>query len=286
MKLAVIGANGQLGTDLSEVFSSEHEVVALNHTDIEITSIDSVRDSLSVIKPAIVLNTAAYHIVPEAEKFPEKAFQINGIGALNLAKVCEELNIHLVHYSTDYVFDGKKQKPYTEDDRPNPLSVYASTKLSGEYFALNYCDHSYVIRVSGIYGKVPCRAKGGNFITTMIKLAKEKPEVRVVNDEVLTPTPTYWIAKNTAELIKTNAFGLYHMSCQGEVSWYEFAKVIWETLRLETPLYPASVKDFPSVVKRPFYSVLENKNLNKLGINQMPYWKEALKNFLVPESEI
>jgi dTDP-4-dehydrorhamnose reductase len=283
MKLAVIGSNGQLGTDLMEVLSLEHDVTGLNHNDIEITDINSVRNALSAVKPSILLNTAAYHIVPEAEKFPEKAFQINGIGALNLAKVSQELGIRLVHYSTDYVFDGAKQKPYTEDDRPNPLSVYANTKLSGEYFALNYCERSYVIRVSGIYGKVPCRAKGGNFITTMIKLANEKPEVRVVNDEILTPTPTYDIAKNTAVLINTDAFGLYHMSCEGEVSWYEFAKVIWETLQLKTPLYAASVKDFPLVVKRPFYSVLENKSLNKLGINQMPQWKEALKKFLVSE---
>jgi len=280
MNVAVIGANGQLGTDLMDVLSAKHNVTGLNHANIEITEIESVRNALSTIKPAIVLNTAAYHIVPEAEKFPARAFQINGIGTLNLARVCQDLEIRLVHYSTDYVFDGKKQKPYTEDDRPNPLSVYANTKLSGEYFALNYCDHSYVIRVSGIYGKVPCRAKGGNFITTMIKLANEKPEVRVVNDEILTPTPTYHIAKNTAALIDTDAFGLYHMSCEGEVSWYEFAKVIWETLQLKTPLYAASVKDFPLVVKRPFYSVLENKNLNKLGINEMPEWKEALIQFL------
>ena len=280
MKVVVIGANGQLGTDLYEVLSSEHDVIALTHGDIEITNIDSVKIALSSTKPDIILNTAAYHIVPEAEKFPEKAFHINGTGVLNLAKVCQELGIRLVHYSTDYVFDGKKQKPYTEEDRPNPLSVYANTKLSGEYFALNYSDTSYVIRVSGIYGKVPCRAKGGNFITTMIKLAKEKPEVRVVNDEILTPTSTYWIAKNTAALIKTNAFGLYHMSCEGEVSWYEFAKVIWQTLQLETPLYPASVNDFPPMVKRPFYSVLENRNLDKLGINQMPDWKQGLTEFL------
>jgi|SRR4030095_16348521 dTDP-4-dehydrorhamnose reductase len=283
MKLAVIGANGQLGTDLREVLSGEHEVIGLNHSDIEITNIDSIRNVLSSTKPDIVLNTAAYHIVPEAEKFPDKAFHINGTGTLNLARVCQDMAIRLVHYSTDYVFDGKKQKPYTEDDCPNPLNVYANTKLSGEYFALNYSDRSYVVRVSGIYGKVPCRAKGGNFITTMIKLAKEKPEVRVVNDEILTPTPTLHIAKNTAALIKTDAFGLFHMSCEGECSWYEFAKVIWQTLQLETPLYPASVKDFPLVVKRPFYSVLENKNLNKLGINQMPDWKNALKEFLDTE---
>ena len=283
MRVVVIGAYGQLGTDLVEVLSAEQDVIGLNHGDIEITNIDNVKSVLALVKPDLILNTAAYNMVPEAEIFPDQAFRINGTGTLNLAKVCQDMGIQLLHYSTDYVFDGKKQKPYTEDNLPNPLNVYANTKLAGEYFALNYSDQSYVVRVSGIYGKVPSRGKGGNFITTMIRLAKEKPEVKVVNDEILTPTPTYHIAKNTAELIKTNAFGLYHMSCEGEVSWYEFAKIIWETLKLETPLYPASVKDFPSVVKRPFYSVLENKNLNKLGINQMPDWKKGLVEFLMQE---
>ena len=280
MKIAIIGANGQLGSDLVEVLSAEHTILALNHSDIEITDIDNIRNALSSLKPDIILNTAAYHIVPEAEKFTDKAFQINVTGVLNLARVCADEKIKLLHYSTDYVFDGEKKSPYTEEDRPNPLNVYANTKLSGEYFALNYCDTSYVVRVSGIYGKVPCRAKGGNFVTTMLKLAKEKPEVRVVNDEILTPTPTFEIAKSTAALIKTNAFGLYHMSCEGKVSWYEFAKTIWDSLKLKTPLYPASVKDFPVVVKRPFYSVLENVNLKKIGIDIIPDWKEALNKFL------
>ncbi len=114
----------------------------------------------------------------------------------------------------------------------------------------------------------------------MLKLAKEKSEVRVVNDEVLTPTPTYWIAKSTAELIKTDAFGLYHMSCEGECSWYEFAKKIWETLELKTPLYTASVKDFPLLVKRPFYSVLDNGKLNKLINYPLPLWNKTLDDFL------
>ena len=285
MKIAVIGANGQLGTDLMEVLAANHDVIGLNHNDVEITDIDSVKRVLSAITPDLVLNTAAYHIVPEAEKFPDKAFTTNGAAVLNLAKISHDLNIRFLHYSTDYVFDGKKQQPYTEDDSPGPLNVYATTKLAGEYFALNYSDKSYVVRVSGIYGKVPCRAKGGNFITTMVKLAKEKPEVRVVNDEILTPTPTYWIAKNTEALIKTDKYGLYHMSCEGEVSWYEFAKVIWDTLGLKTPLYAASVNDFPLVVKRPFYSVLENRNLNKIGINMMPEWKNSLKDFLKEEAK-
>ena len=180
MKLAIIGSNGQLGTDLYEVLSTENTVEGLTHADIEITDIDKVKKILSALKPQIVINTAAYNLVAEAEKFPDKAFLINGIGTVNLARVCHDLGIKLVHYSTDYVFDGNKSSSYTEIDEPNPLNVYGITKLSGEYFARNYCDQTYVIRVSGIYGKVPSRGKGGNFITTMVRLAKEQKEVKVL----------------------------------------------------------------------------------------------------------
>jgi len=281
MKVAVIGSNGQLGTDLCEVFTSHHEVIPLNHHDIEISDIDNVRKVLSEIKPEIVLCTAAAHNVPKCESEPEVAFRINGVGSLNLAKVSADLGYKLVQYSTDYVFDGRKMKPYVETDPVFPQSVYAVTKYCGEQFVMNYCEKFFVIRVSGIYGKVPCRAKNNtNFIVNMVNLAKSKPEVRVVNDEVLTPTPTIEIARNTLSLVETEAYDLYHMTCEGEVSWYEFAKTIFDTLKLSTALYPASVKDFPLVVKRPFYSVLENANLKKLGLNQMPEWKNALISFL------
>ncbi|MET0638202.1 MAG: dTDP-4-dehydrorhamnose reductase [Chitinophagaceae bacterium] len=280
MRIAVIGSNGQLGTDLVNVLSETQEVIALTHADIEITDIDSVKSVLEVLRPDIVLNTAAYHVVPEAEKFAEKAFLMNGSAVLNLAKVTAGLGIRLVHFSTDYVFDGEKRQPYTETDCPNPLNVYAATKLCGEQFALNYSDLSYVVRVSGIYGKVHSRAKGNNFVSMMLRLASEKTEVRVVSDEILTPTPTLDIAKAIAELIKTDAFGLYHLSAGGQVSWYEFAKVIWEEMQLTTPLYEASVKDFPLLVKRPFYSVLDNSKIKGLGINVMPGWKEGLVEYL------
>lgn len=280
MKVAIVGGNGQLGSDLAMTFSGQHKVLPLTHADIEISDIDNIAAVLKEGKPDVVINTAAYHNVPLCEKDPAKANAINAIGVLNLARVCADMDIRLVHYSTDYVFDGDKRSPYTEQDPTNPLNVYAVTKLSGENFALNYHSKSYVIRVSGIYGKVPCRAKGGNFITTMLKLATEKEEVRVVNDEVLTPTPTASIAANTLSLLQTDAYGLYHMTCEGETSWYEFAKTIWDTLQLKTPLYPASVNDFPLTVKRPFYSVLANQKLDDSGINRMPHWKEALVHYL------
>jgi dTDP-4-dehydrorhamnose reductase len=280
MRIAVIGANGQLGTDLSEIFSTKHEVVGLTHADIEISDIDNVKKVFGEMKPDVVLCTAAAHNVPKCESEPEVAFRINGIGSLNLAKVSADLGFKLVQYSTDYVFDGRKLKPYMETDAVFPQSVYAVTKYCGEQFIQNYCSKFFVIRVSGIYGKIPCRAKGGNFISTMVKLSKEKPEVRVVKDEVLTPTPTREIARNTLSLVETEAYDVYHMTCEGEVSWYEFARTIFDTLKLQTPLYEASVKDFPLVVKRPFYSVLDNANLKKIGLNQMPGWKEALITFL------
>lgn len=279
-KVAIIGANGQLGSDLCEVFSRFHDVIPLTHADIEITDIEMTLDVLKRIKPDIILNTAAYHNVPKCEQNPELSFKVNSLGALNVAKIADELKVINVYYSTDYVFDGVKKSPYIEDDRPNPLNVYGSTKLLGEYYTLNYSTKSYVIRISGIYGKTPCRAKGGNFITTMVKLAKERPEVKVVNDEILTPTPTRVIAEKTVELIETDAFGLYHLTCEGECSWYEFAKVIFETLDIKTPLYPVSAKDFPSSVKRPSYSVLENLNFKKLNLSEMPFWKDALIEFL------
>jgi len=281
MKVAVIGANGQLGTDLVEVMSQQgHEVVSLTHADIAIERIDCVREVLTTYKPDIVLNTAAYHITQQCEEHMGTAFAVNAQGALNLAKVAADLKITTVYYSTDYVFDGAKQEPYLETDLPNPLNVYAVTKLAGEYFTLNYHPKSYVIRVSGLYGKVPCRAKGGNFITTMIRLAQEKPEVRVVTDEVLTPTPTYEIALKTVSIFKSEQYGLYHLTCEGSCSWYEFAREIFTLLNLQTPLYKASVKDFPIPVKRPFYSVLENSRFNAPGTERMPHWRDALHAFL------
>ncbi len=280
MKILVIGANGQLGNEICDLYKEKNEVTGLTHNDIEIADIDDVKTKIFRIKPDVVINTAAYHNVPLCEENPALAFAVNGAGSLNLAKVCEEQDCTLVQYSTDYVFDGVKGRPYVEGDVPNPLNVYGVTKLTGEYFVRNYCRKHYVIRISGIYGKVPCRAKGGNFITTMMNAAKEKPVVKVVNDEILTPTSVEEIAKNTMSLLGAESYGMYHMTAEGECSWYEFARVIFETLKLETPLVECSVADFPSVVKRPFYSVLENSGLKKLNINDMPHWRDSLTSFL------
>ncbi len=280
-KIAVIGANGQLGSELVRYFTEQSiEVADLTHEDIEISDLDKTRDVLSVINPDAVVNTAAYHNVPVCEENPDISFKVNGIGALNLAKLSNELHYKLVHYSTDYVFDGEKGKPYIETDIPNPLNIYALTKLDGETLIRNYCDNYFILRISGIYGKTPCRAKGGNFINTMQKAARERDVVKVVRDEILTPTSVTEIAKNTFSLMQTEAYNLYHMTCNGQCSWYEFAKVIFRELKLNTPLESCLVSDFPMLVKRPTYSVLENGNLKTINLDTMAHWQQALIKFL------
>jgi len=213
-------------------------------------------------------------------KSPEIAFNVNAIGALNLARTADDLHAVLVHYSTDYVFDGRQKKPYTESDVPNPLNIYALTKLNGETLIRNNYAKHFIIRISGIYGKVVCRAKGNNFITTMLKAAKERDVVRVVQDEILTPTPVHEIARNTLHLLSGKDYGLYHMTCEGECSWYEFAREIFTQLKLTTPLEPATVADFPSPVMRPHYSVLENQKLKKNNYNIVHHWRDALVEYL------
>ena len=280
MKVVIIGGNGQLGMDLVKAFS-DMEAIPITHTDIEVSELNSVSGVLSVFRPDIIINTAAYHKVDDCEKYPEQSYKINAIGALNLAKVSESMNIPLVHISTDYVFDGKKQTPYVESDSPHPLNVYAVTKVAGEHFITANTSRYYIVRSSGLYGHHVCRAKGRNFIDTMLKLSGERKEVRVVNDEILTPTYTYHLAMQIRELVDTDAFGIYHCTNNGSCSWFEFAEEIFRKAGVKTSVVPVSAKEFPSPVKRPSYSVLENAALHSLGIDHMPQWQESLAHYFI-----
>jgi len=283
MKIAVIGANGQLGSDICSAFlANGHEVVPLNHDVIDITDLDRSRTVLAEALPQVTINTAAMHNVDACEAAPLKALEVNGIGARNLAILANELNFILFHISTDYVFDGKKKSPYIETDFPLPLNVYGNSKLCGENFVRSIAHRHFVVRVSGLYGVNPCRAKSGmNFVRLMLKLASERNEVRVVDDEILTPTFTEDIAQQILALSKTSHYGLYHVTAQGSCSWYTFAKKIFELAGCNVRLLVADPKEFAAKVARPKYSVLENRNLQELKIDIMPPWEEGLKRYLI-----
>lgn len=279
MKILVIGADGQMGSDIVEAFGSSHPV-GLLHSDIEISDPASVEGTFAQYEPELVINTAAFHNVPQCENDDAKAFRVNALGAKFLALNCRKYGSRLLHFSTDYVFDGKKRQPYTEEDPPNPLNVYGVSKLMGEYYIKSIMDRYFIVRTSGLYGSHKCKAKGGNFIDTMKRLSKEQSEIKVVSDEFLTPTYTRDLADQIKKLVETDHFGLYHITNEGECAWFEFARAIFEILRIKVNLKEISAKHFASPVKRPAYSVLENGRLNKLGLNQMRHWKEALRSFL------
>jgi len=282
MKIAVIGANGQLGTDVVKMFTRNgDEVFPLTHSDIDLASMDSVSTRLKALHADIVVNTAAMHHVENCERDPDKAFAVNGLGARNISLVTNDLGATLMHVSTDYVFDGAKQTPYQESDAPNPLNVYGNTKLSGEYFVRNNTNRHFVLRTSAIYGKSPCRAKGGlNFIELMLKLARERGEVRVVDSEVVTPTSTLELAQQMVALSRSDAYGLCHATAEGSCSWHEFAREIFDLTSTKVNLRVADPNEFPAKVPRPKYSVLENCGLKKRGLNLFRPWREGLREYL------
>jgi len=282
MKTVVIGANGQLGSDCVLAFErAGHEVVGLTHQDIEITDAGSAEQILARHAPAVVINTAAFHNVEKCEVEPQRAFAVNALGPRNLARLANELGYLLIHISTDYVFDGAKNAPYLETDAPRPLNIYGNTKLAGEYFVLAMAHRFFVVRVSAIYGTHPCRAKGGNnFVKLMLKLARDRGEVKVVDDEFVSPTYTPDVANQLLALVPCDAYGTVHATANGSCSWYEFAEAIFRLAGTKVNLRRAMPGEFASKVARPKYSVLENAVLKQQGIDQMPDWKSSLKQYL------
>lgn len=285
MKIVIIGANGQLGSDLVKIFKdTEHEIFPLSHTDIDITDFKLSKNILDNIKPDIVIDCAAYIRVDDAEDFPEKAFLINAIGTRNVANLCKELESALIYISTDYIFDGTKKEPYTEEDIPNPLNVYGNSKLAGEYFVRNILEKYYIIRSSSLFGIAGSSGKGGNFVETMIKKAKNNEEIRVVDDMIMSPTYTKDLANAIKIILKKKLpFDTYNMTNRGECSWYEFTKTIFEILEIKVNLFPINIGK--QKAKRPKYSSLSNSKLQRYGI-EIEDWNVALNNYLIEKRYI
>lgn len=281
MIVAVIGANGQLGRDVVEAFRAVgDQVVELTHGSAEVRDRSAVAGVLGAARPNVVVNTAAFHHVEKCQDDPATAFAVNCIGAKNVADACAQLDAAMVHISTDYVFDGLRRQPYREQHLPNPLNVYGISKLAGEQMVRISAPRHFILRVSGIYGHAPCRAKGANFVQLMLRLAKERKEVRVVDDETLAPTATADIARQMVRLVATSAYGLYHCAAHGQCTWYEFARKIFELAGVRTPLVIADPTEFPAKTPRPKYSVLANEHLGESNLDVMRDWDVGLADFL------
>lgn len=287
MKIAIIGANGQLGFDLVRSFKNTgHEITPLVHADIDVTDLKLSSSVLKNIQPEVVINCAAYVRVDDAEEFADKAFAVNALGARNMALICRELNSMLVYISTDYIFDGRKKQPYTEEDVPNPLNVYGNSKLAGEYFVRNIMDKYYIIRSSSLFGAAGASGKGGNFVETMIKKARSKEEIKVVDDMVMSPTYTRDAAGMIKNIITEKLpFGIYHAANAGQCTWYEFTKRIFEILDMQADLSPTKTDILRSKARRPMFSPLVSARLKKYGL-EMESWEAALKDYLIEKGHL
>jgi dTDP-4-dehydrorhamnose reductase len=288
MKILLIGAGGQLARDVISHFGKDSrgdELVAVTHKQLEIRNKGQVEDCLDSTRPDCIINTAAFHQVDLCEDQPENAFAVNEGGVLNLAQAAQKHSAKLVQLSTDYVFDGEKKTPYVEDDEARPLSVYGKSRLAGENAVTNNCERYLTIRTCGLYGIGGSQSKLGNFVETMLRLAGQGKPLRVVNDQVCTPTSTNELAARLLPLIRSNANGLFHMTNEGQCSWFEFATEIFRLAGMSPDLKPCTSKEFGAKAKRPLYSVLENRTLHAAGFGKFRPWQGALPEYMKQRAE-
>jgi dTDP-4-dehydrorhamnose reductase len=279
MRIAILGSNGQLGRDLT--FSlKDHQLFPLTRDDVDVGDHGRTRSMLSNLRPEIIINTTAYHRVDDCEVETELAYSVNALAVLNLVRIANDLDAKLVHFSTDYVFDGKSKEPYIETSQPFPLSVYGNSKLAGEYLVRTTAKKYFLIRTCGLYGKSGSRGRGGNFVETMLKKARAGEPIQVVQDQVLTPTATADLARQVAMILPSEHYGLFHMTNEGACSWYEFARAIFEIAQVRANLSPTTLDYYKAPALRPPYSVLENARLKSLDLNVMRHWRDSLAAYL------
>lgn len=279
MRVAVIGAKGQLGSDLAPLLASTADL--LGHDDIELTDPVSIDTALSARQPSHVINCAAYNLVDRAEDEPDAAFRVNAFGTRNLARWCAVHEVNLMHISTDYVFgiETNDGRPWSEADPTGPVSVYGASKLAGETFVRAICPRHIVVRTCGLYGQHAARGKG-NFVETMLRLGKERPELKIVSDQRCTPTSTADLAAALVQLLETGATGVYHATNSGDCSWFEFASEIFRLANLPVKVIPVTAASYGAKARRPDYSVLGDARLTSAIGSPMPPWQDAVARYL------
>lgn len=280
MKIALIGADGQLGSELLKVLGRRETVIPLFYPEFDITRPGEAQGVLCGLGPDLVINTAAFHRVDECEDNPQASFLVNAIAVRDLALTARRQDFALVHFSTDYVFDGRRRRPYIEGDPARPLNVYGVSKLAGEFFLSALLDKHFLIRTCGLYGPAGPRDKAPNFVDRMLALAGEGKTIRVVNDQWVSPTSAAELAARVAELIRTRHYGLFHLTNEGECTWFEFAKEIFRQASLNPRLEAIDSRSFGARARRPRYSVLENKRSKELGLKDFSPWPAALAAYL------
>lgn len=275
MSVLIVGAQGMLGTDLIKTLQHTHQVRGVDIADCDITSSEATLNLLSRMKPAWVINTAAYTQVDRCEEERDEAFKVNAAGVKNLALACRKIGAKLLHLSTDYVFDGKTKKPYREEDPVNPLSVYGKSKCEGESAVQSILDDCIIVRTGGLYGK-----GGNNFVNTVIARAREKDELTVVNDHFASPTYTVDLSKAIATLVHLSPRGIFHVVNSGYCSWYQVACTIVEGIGAGCRVVPVPSDSYKRPAARPAFAVLDCSRFTEVTKTAMRPWEEALREYL------
>ncbi|WP_338554881.1 dTDP-4-dehydrorhamnose reductase [Paenibacillus sp. KS-LC4] len=276
-RILITGARGQLGAELANLLVPENiEIIALNRSELDVVNLEQCRAVLAQHRPDAIIHCGAYTAVDQAEAEPDEAFRVNGAGTRNLAVAAKEAGAKLCYISTDYVFDGKGSVPYNEYDNTNPQTVYGKSKLAGEYAVQMLHDRFFIVRTSWVYGKY-----GNNFVKTMLKMGAERDSLKVVADQLGSPTYTYDLAQFLLELIQTDYYGIYHASNTGICSWHEFAQAIFEEAgNSKVQVDPCATNEFPRPAPRPAYSVMDQVAIRSNGLQQLRPWRDALRHFV------
>jgi dTDP-4-dehydrorhamnose reductase len=276
-RAAVFGGGGQLGTELVRELSGRgYQVTAWDRRSLDITDARKVEDALVALDPEVVLNAAAYNQVDVAEEEPCAAYEVNALAVRHMAVVCRQIDARLVHFSTDYVFDGGASRPYTEQDPTHPLGAYAVSKLAGELYAQAYLDRAVIVRTSGVFGPGALRTARGNFVELMLRLAQSAQPIRVVSDHVASPTYAPLLAARTIDLLERKLSGVFHVGGGTPISWFDWAGIIFRRAGLNPQVQAVTERSYRTPARRPKYSALANSKFESCGLEPMPPLEQAL----------
>lgn len=280
-RAAILGAAGQLGIELQREFKERGwTIAAWDRNDVDITDAAAIEAAIGRFSPDVVVNAAAYNMVDVAENEPQAAYLVNGLAVRNIALACRQADAYLVHFSTDYVFDGKAGRPYVETDRTHPLGAYAVSKLAGELYSRAYLDRLLIVRTSGVFGPGGLKTARGNFIELMLRLAQEGRVIRVVEDHVASPTYAPALAGRTIDMVEKGITGTVHCGGGSALSWYEYATMIFKEAGLTPRLHATNEREFRTAAQRPRFSALSNAYMESLGIAPMPPLDAAIRSYL------